>query len=254
MDFQEKSSDFCSDLRRETRSIHAESDRLVNLKLAVALTDVALYADTLSQFYFVFRSIEEGLRRVKKTLEEGPGAGDGRIQALYLDPMLRTEAFERDLEFFLGPEWKQRVKPSTQAQAYCDRIFEVADTQPILLVAYVHTMYLALTAGGQILKGLIRRTLGLSGDNGLGIFEFSDLKHQELRKLILERINGLELSQVERDAIIQEAVRIFQMNNSLAANVKLSWRSSRRLALITLVVVAAISSCSYVLYAALKRK
>lgn len=245
MDLRENSSDFCSELRSTTRVIHAESDRLVNLKLAVALTDVALYSDVLSQFYFVFRSIEDGLRRSRD--------GDDRIQALFLDQMLRTEAFERDLEFFLGPDWKSRVKPSAHAQAYCDRIFEVAETKPVLLVAYVHTMYLALTAGGQILKSLIKRTLGLSGEYGLSVFEFPDVKHQELRKLIVDRINSLELSQVEREAVVKEAQRIFELNNTLARDVRVSWKSSRRLVLFTSIIVAAICGCSYVLYSTLKK-
>lgn len=114
-------------------------------------------------------------------------------------------------------------------------------------------MYLALTAGGQILKSLIKRTLGLSGDHGLSIFEFADVKHQELRKLIVDRINSLDLSQVERETIVKEALRIFEMNNTLAGDVTLSWRSSKRLVLFMSTVVAAIFGCSYILYATLKK-
>lgn len=114
-------------------------------------------------------------------------------------------------------------------------------------------MYLALTAGGQILKSLIKRTLGLSGEYGLGIFEFPDVKHQELRKLIVDRINSLDMSQVEREAVVKEALRIFEMNNTLARDVRLSWRSSRRLVLFTSIVVATICGCSYILYAVLKK-
>ena len=54
----EEFQDFCSELRVRTKQVHDESDRLVNLKLVVVLTDVRLWAQTISEFYVIFRTLE----------------------------------------------------------------------------------------------------------------------------------------------------------------------------------------------------
>ena|SRR5688572_13425235 len=108
-------------------------------------------------------------------------------------------------------------------------------------------MYLALLAGGQILKRIIKKTLGLSGELGLSLFEFEDINRKELRKQILSIIDSLDLSRQEKDAIIEEKFRVFEMNNTLARNIKPSWKSYQRLAVISSAVFAAVSFCLYCL-------
>ena len=93
---------------------------------------------------------------------------------------------------------------------------------------YAHSMYLALLAGGQIIKKIVKRTLGLQDDNGLAIFTFPEGKHQ-LKKQFMDNINALDLSREEKDRIIEEKLRVFQMNNAIASNVKASFSSSKRL-------------------------
>lgn len=126
---QEEKSDFSSELRNSTKDVHDASDRLINLKLAVVLTDTKLYAEAIAEFYFVFRTIEECIDRLKD---------DPRISQFYIKEMFRKEAFERDLQYFLGPDWSENIKPSIPAQAYCDRIYEITDTNPVLLIASVN--------------------------------------------------------------------------------------------------------------------
>jgi len=123
-----QNEDFSSELRNKTKDVHDKSDRLINLKLVVVLTDTKLYAEAIAEFYFVFRTIEECIDRLKE---------DPRIQQFYIKEMFRKEAFERDLEYFLGPGWSENIRPSIPAQAYCDRIYEIADTDPALLIASV---------------------------------------------------------------------------------------------------------------------
>lgn len=238
MAVDEEKSDFSSELRNKTKDVHDKSDRLINLKLVVVLTDTKLYAEAITEFYFVFRTIEECIDRLKE---------DPRIHQFYIKEMFRKEAFERDLEYFLGSDWSENIRPSIPAQAYCDRLYEIADTNPVLLIAYIHSMYLALLAGGQILKRIIKKTLGLSGELGLSLFEFEDINRKELRRQILSIVDGLNLSRQEKDAIIEEKFRVFDMNNKLARNIKPSWQSYKRLAVISSAVFAAVSFCLYCL-------
>ena len=90
-------------------------------------------------------------------------------------------------------------------------------------------MYLALVAGGQIIKKIVKKTLGISDNEGLSIFEFEDINRSQLRQHIYSSINNLDLDRRKKDAIISEKIRVFQMNNAIASGVKPSLKSFARL-------------------------
>ena len=79
-------------------------------------------------------------------------------------------------------------------------------------------MYLALLAGGQIIKKIVKKTLGISGPDGLEIFEFPG-DRVTLKKKIISNINKLTLTEEEKEDIIREKLLIFQMNNRIADSV-----------------------------------
>ena len=134
------SKPFCQELRHATRSIHAVSDQLVNLKLGVALSDNRVWAEGVSVFYHVFRFLEEALER----------KGDSLLGELRADELMdRTAAFEKDLHFYRGAEWREEsLRPSVSE--YLEHLRRVEEEDPYLLVAYVYHLYMGLLSGGQV--------------------------------------------------------------------------------------------------------
>ncbi|XP_014471385.1 PREDICTED: uncharacterized protein LOC106742702 [Dinoponera quadriceps] len=92
---------FCEKMAKATRGIHAISDALVNAKLAFGFLDDSVWADGLLVFYEVFRYLEGAMIRLKNT----------KIGLLPLGELQRTEAFERDLDHYLGKEWRKNYSP-----------------------------------------------------------------------------------------------------------------------------------------------
>ncbi len=119
---------FCSYLREKTKQIHDDSDRLINIKLAATLTDKTLWAEAIADFYFVFQTLESSINAQKDHPNVGP---------LYFDELQRTTAFQKDLKFYIGPKWEAEIKPSAAARRYCDRILQVTEEDPALLIACV---------------------------------------------------------------------------------------------------------------------
>ena len=119
-------SDFCVEMRTKTQKIHDKSDKLVNLKLAIALTDVKTYGHVIADFYYVFQAIETAMEENR----EHP-----HVRGQKVEDMLRTASFEEDVEFFLGANWRGLVHPSEAAQIYCDRVGKIAKENPTLLIA-----------------------------------------------------------------------------------------------------------------------
>jgi len=120
---------FSNELRMRTKIAHDESDRLINLKLAVVLTDTNLWATAVAEFYFVFREIERCMDVHRHHSKVGPLSD-------IVANVLRTPAFEQDLEFYLGADWRAILKPSSFVMDYCNRIAHVSEDNPIILIAY----------------------------------------------------------------------------------------------------------------------
>nr|XP_039272289.1 heme oxygenase-like [Styela clava] len=187
------SNDFCAELNRRTKSIHDKSDKATRIKLAVALTDVTIYTQVLGDFYYVFKTIEELISE---------NAHSVNISALWLPKLCRRKKIEQDLAYYLGLGWKDITKPSPAAQQYVSHLEEICGENPDILIAYVAVIpnplwlmaplfiipvpyfFAALLAGGYILRKIIRRTLGLSTDDGLMIFHFSEGSRIELKNHI----------------------------------------------------------------------
>ena len=97
-------------------------------------------------------------------------------------------------------------------------------------------MYLALLAGGQLIKKIVKKTLGLSSEDGLAVFRFPEGKH-DIKKKFMDNINAMDLSREQKDMIIKEKIRIFQMNNAIASTVKTTFSSSQRLIKLIVIIV-----------------
>lgn len=63
--------------------------------------DDSVWADALLVFYEVFRYLEGAMIRLRNT----------KIGLLPLSELQRTEAFERDLDHYLGKGWRKNYSP-----------------------------------------------------------------------------------------------------------------------------------------------
>ena len=123
---EEIEQDFCAEMHSRTKTLHDQSDKLINHKLLIVLTDTQLYAEVLSDFYFVFQTLEKALEEYK----DHPCVG-----SIVSGELLRTAAFEKDLKYYIGDDWNAVVEPSLPARVYCDRIVKIAEEDPTLLLA-----------------------------------------------------------------------------------------------------------------------
>jgi len=75
------------------------------------------YVALVAQHYFVYRAIEAATERM---------AADP-VAARFISPRLtRLPAIEADLDFLVGPDWRDVVRPLASTAAYVERIEQVA--------------------------------------------------------------------------------------------------------------------------------
>ena len=90
-------------------------------------------------------------------------------------------------------------------------------------------MYLALLSGGQIIRRIVKRTLGLTSDQGLSVFSYDTDSKLKLKAYVIDTINKLDLTREERDDILKEKMKCFQMNNAIANSIKPTLASYKRI-------------------------
>ncbi|KAG9264550.1 heme oxygenase 2 [Astyanax mexicanus] len=156
--------------------------------------------------YYTYTAMEEEIERNKDHPSFAP---------LYFPNELhRHEALAQDLEYFYGEDWQNQISCSSAAQHYVDRIHEVGQTDPVLLVAHAYTRYMGDLSGGQVLKKVAQRALRLppTGE-GVKFYEFDSIHSAKaFKQLYRSRMNELELDAQTKEKLVQEAVLAFQFN------------------------------------------
>jgi len=206
---------FSQEMREITRSIHNKSDTMVNAKLGVTMSDDAVWAEGLLVFYEIFKFLEEALERHKDSL----------IGDLLIPGMTRTEAFETDLNHYLGEAWTDDYIVRPEVQNYLKHLRELEEKDPYLLIAYIYHLYMGLFSGGQVLRA--KKFVSLSSVDksdlaGNSVTSYGELSIGTLKKDLKAAINSLadNLDQETRQAILEEGINVFKLNNTVIASVK----------------------------------
>ena len=120
------------------------------------------------------------------------------------------------MEFFYGCEWENEIKPSSATTAYVSRVKDIAKTKPYLLIAHQYTRYLGDLFGGQMMGGMASRSLSLTNGDGTAFYTFDDIP--STNNFITEwyqRLNELDLSDEQKEEIVDEANLVFDLNIDL---------------------------------------
>jgi heme oxygenase len=99
------------------------------------------------------------------------------------------------------------------------RIHEVAESDPLLLIAHAYTRYLGDLSGGQALQKIIRSALNLPDNQGTAMHEFEQLPTPEDKRAFKERyrdtLNSLPLDADTIQRIVAEANHAFHLNRDV---------------------------------------
>lgn len=206
---------FSEELRTRTLRQHDLSDTLVSLSVPLALSSPDVYRILLLSWYWIYKTIESKMEELRRCYP--------KVGAIYFPQLLRTSAFEDDLRYYYGSDFEQRITPPSKATADYIRNFEkCVDDNPVCLIAYCHTMYLAIFAGGSILKKWVRSGFNLPPGKGTKVFDFSDTISDviKFRKEYNGAMNRIALSRDEKERIIATKMQIFEANNAIFAEIR----------------------------------
>ena len=198
---------FSADLKEGTKESHsaAENTKFVASFLR-GVVDYEEYRKLLTNFYYVYDTMEQRIRETE----------DPMVQAIRSESLERKEGIERDLEYYYGPDWKDKQIPSEACNKYCHRINEVAEEDPFLLVAHHYTRYIGDLSGGKILREITARVLKPVDGKGLDFYEFPSIPDAKLFKQNYRAcLDNLGTSVPQENALIAEANYAFELNMNM---------------------------------------
>ncbi|MFB2938179.1 heme oxygenase (biliverdin-producing) [Aerosakkonemataceae cyanobacterium BLCC-F154] len=201
------SSNLATKLREGTKKSHSMAENVGFVKCFLkGVVEKESYRKLVANLYFVYSQIEEEMEKHK----DHP-----ILSQIYFKELNRKKSLEQDLSYYFGPNWRDQVAPSSAAQAYVQRIREVSENEPELLIAQSYTRYLGDLSGGQILKNIAVRAMNLT-DGGTAFYEFNDIPDEKAFKNQYRQVlNDLPIDEATADRIVDEANAAFGMNMNM---------------------------------------
>ncbi|XP_022623189.1 heme oxygenase-like [Seriola dumerili] len=205
-DTGEVGSDLSEQIKAATKDNHVRAEN-TQLMLSYQKGQITLpqYKVLLCSLYEIYKALEDELDR---------NASHPAVAPIYFPQELaRLESLERDLEHFLGSDWRRRLVVPAATHRYEQRLREIGRENPALLVAHAYTRYLGDLSGGQVLGKITQKSLGLSSKEGLSFFSFPSVTSpNRFKQLYRSRMNGIELTEAQRAELLEEAVSAFELN------------------------------------------
>ncbi|XP_068177124.1 heme oxygenase-like [Antennarius striatus] len=198
--------DLSEQIKLVTKESHVRAEN-TELMLTFQRGKVTLqqYKLLLCSMYKIYQALEDLMERNS----DHPGVAPVYFPA----ELARLSAIEADLQFFYGQNWREKIVVPAATERYCHRLRQIGDENPGLLVAHAYTRYLGDLSGGQVLGRIAQKSMGLKSREGLSFFEFPGVSSPNLfKQLYRSRMNSVELTEEERKAVLDEAVRAFEFN------------------------------------------
>lgn len=152
-----------------------------------------------------FRALEEESEKCKDHL---------LFKAVHFPNELgRLHSLEEDMEFYFGSDWKE-VPMSDATRAYVNRIREVSEKDPALLIAHHYTRYLGDLSGGQILRKMAIKAMDLpSTGEGVKFYVFENIPDaKKFKNMYRSKLDALCIDKAKSDEIVKEANYVFLLN------------------------------------------
>ncbi|MBF4637549.1 heme oxygenase (biliverdin-producing) [Clavibacter michiganensis] len=166
------------------------------------------YVALVAQHYFVYRAIEQATERM---------AADP-VAARFISPRLtRLPAIEADLDYLVGHDWREVVRPLASTAAYVERIEQVGSVWVGGFIAHHYTRYLGDLSGGRLLRSLLQRQFGFD-TNGVGLYLFAEIAEpRRFCSTYREALDQAPWDDDERARVVAEVENAYRLTTDVFA-------------------------------------
>ncbi|HLO84015.1 MAG TPA: heme oxygenase (biliverdin-producing) [Nostocaceae cyanobacterium] len=192
-------------LRSGTQKAHTDAENVGFMKCFVkGVVDRECFAKFLSNLYFVYSELEAQIEKHKQ---------HPVISLVYFPELNRQASLEKDMLFYYGNEWRNKISPSPTAQNYVTRLQQLSLHEPALLLGHAYTRYMGDLSGGQMLQKVAQLVLKLSGYEGTSFYNFEQIPDkQAFKNKYRQALDLVPVDDATADKIVAEANYAFYLN------------------------------------------
>jgi heme oxygenase (biliverdin-producing, ferredoxin) len=185
-------------LRLGTRDLHQQTERTGFMADFLAgRIDRAGYCALLRNLHAIYATLETALARQP---------GGCAVLPLDAPALHREQALAADLLALHGPRWREELPLQSATVAYVTRLQALAAADSVALAAHAYVRYLGDLHGGQVLKRLVARNLGLQGPQGTRFYDYgSEDEVLALRNALRRALAELPVDAEGIELILAEA-------------------------------------------------
>jgi heme oxygenase len=199
-----RSSGLALALKEGTRNSHsmAENSQFMS-GFFKGLSTRSAFSQLVASLYYVYKAMEEAFDYTT----------DANVQSMDFPELRRVPSLEDDMAYYFGRNWKSEIVPSRATRVYCNQIQTIAQEKPHLLLAHMYTRYIGDLFGGQLMRGMARTSLKLEEGKGTRFYEFDEISSiRQFIEVWYTKLNELDLTDEQKEEIVQEANRVFVLN------------------------------------------
>ncbi|MBI1241342.1 biliverdin-producing heme oxygenase [Umezakia ovalisporum] len=198
-------SNLASKLRVGTKKAHTMAENVGFVKCFLkGVVEKNSYRKLVANFYFIYSAMEEEMEK---------HCQHPIVSKINFPQLHRKQTLEQDLSYYFGANWREQIKLSPAGEAYVQRIREISQTEPELLIAHSYTRYLGDLSGGQILKNIAVTAMNLSDGQGTAFYEFTDISDEKAFKAkYRQSLDELPIDDARVHRVVDEANAAFGMN------------------------------------------
>lgn len=199
-------------LYHSTRALHREAERTgIIAEILHGRADRHGYALLLRNLHPAYQAIEDGLAQHR---------GEPVLGPLAERSLSRAPAIEADLTVIRGSNWRGELPLLPEAEAYAACVRDAAQGDGSRLIAHAYTRYLGDLNGGQIVRQLLEKTMGL-GAHELSHYDFSTIGDPaELKGSYRQALEQAGAASRDPDAVIEEGAAAFTCNIAVSIAVQ----------------------------------
>jgi heme oxygenase len=187
-----------------TAKLHTTAER------SGVIHDVLTGRATLYAYALFLRNLLPAYQEMERGLEkhaQSPG-----VRLLARPELYRARALEADLQALSGSAWADRLPLLPSGARYAARLATIADEDGSCLIAHAYARHLGDLSGGQILKRLLARSLGLAAA-ALSFYDFPAIT--DIKRFKADYRTAIDRAATEIDdlqRVVDEASIAFQLN------------------------------------------
>jgi heme oxygenase len=202
------SCNLATKLREGTKKSHTMAENVGFVRCFLkGVVEKTSYRKLVTDLYFVYSAMEEEMERHK----DHP-----ILSKIYFTELNRRESLERDLQYYYGNNWRNEISQTPAGEAYVQRIRDLSNNDPVLLVGHSYTRYLGDLSGGQILKRIAQQAMNLNDGEGTAFYEFDEIPDEKaFKNMYRQAMDDLPIDEATADRIVDEANAAFGMNMKL---------------------------------------